>query len=410
MNDSEPTTPEAAADGARHFMDRDGDRLDDRLVAPSDADADSVSTVVRRVQKLTLRNLPRPILERLVSGVEEHRERMLRSVKGIERELHEALFEGRPDRVDACRRRIRQLGRDHDNLQGQLGRLRDALEHRIVRDGMTATLGTEGRVRALEFLVIGLILLVVPLLAADLLIADLSEDTRNAIEIFDIGCCAVFLAEFFMRLRAARDKGWFWRNHWIDFVTSIPLPSFVFARFGRTLRLLRLLRLLRVVVGVRRVLSVWQGLEKFEDLLSVRLMTKSLKWGVGIMLFGAWLIHVAEGGAGPHVDTLGEGLWWSFTTVVTGGFGDIYNPTSFGGKMLTVLLVVSGMIVVGVFTATLTSLYMGEESEAIALRQEGFERDFEALMTRIETGRVEQEALLDEMRNEIAELRRRVDG
>ena len=74
------------------------------------------------------------------------------------------------------------------------------------------------------------------------------------------------------------------------------------------------------------------------------------------------------------------------------------------------MLVVSGMIVVGVFTATLTSLYMGEESEAIALRQEGFERDFEALMTRIETGRVEQEALLDEMRNEIAELRRRVDG
>ena len=63
-------------------------------------------------------------------------------------------------------------------------------------------------------------------------------------------------------------------------------------------------------------------------------------------------------------------MWWSFTTIVTGGFGDIHNPQSLMGRVLTVLLVITGMILVGVFTATLTSLYVGEESEEMQQMQD----------------------------------------
>ena len=40
------------------------------------------------------------------------------------------------------------------------------------------------------------------------------------------------------------------------------------------------------------------------------------------------------------------------------------------GRILTVLLVITGMILVGVFTATLTSLYVGEESEEMQQMQD----------------------------------------
>ena len=43
--------------------------------------------------------------------------------------------------------------------------------------------------------------------------------------------------------------------------------------------------------------------------------------------------------------------------MVTGGFGDIHNPLSSGGRLLTVLLVIAGMVLIGVFTATLTSIF-----------------------------------------------------
>ena len=55
-------------------------------------------------------------------------------------------------------------------------------------------------------------------------------------------------------------------------------------------------------------------------------------------------------------------IWWSFTTLLTGGFGDIYNPVSVIAQVLTGIIVVSGMILIGVFTATLTSVFVGEKS------------------------------------------------
>ena len=59
--------------------------------------------------------------------------------------------------------------------------------------------------------------------------------------------------------------------------------------------------------------------------------------------------------------TFFESLWWSFTTLVTGGFADIHNPSTMGGKILTVMLVIGGMVLVGVFTATLTSVLVRDD-------------------------------------------------
>ncbi|MEE2676531.1 MAG: ion channel [Planctomycetota bacterium] len=66
--------------------------------------------------------------------------------------------------------------------------------------------------------------------------------------------------------------------------------------------------------------------------------------------------------------------------MVTGGFGDIHNPITIVGRILTVVLIITGMILVGVFTATLTSLYVGEESEELQRYQE----DMNARLDRIE--------------------------
>ena len=64
-----------------------------------------------------------------------------------------------------------------------------------------------------------------------------------------------------------------------------------------------------------------------------------------------------KGGEGTFI----ESLWWSFTTLVTGGFADIHNPSTMGGKILTVMLVIGGMVLVGVFTATLTSVLVKDD-------------------------------------------------
>lgn len=213
----------------------------------------------------------------------------------------------------------------------------------------------------------------------------LSLEIQQTFWLIDFVCCIFFLANFFMELSRAACRKWYWKTHWIDFLTSIPLPpAHILANIGfsgseaiRAGRLLRVLRLLRALRALRLFLFMWRGLDHFAELFDVQLMKKSFGAALGVLLIGAVLITLfGEKGEGHEaVGGFLPGLWWSFTTLVTGGFGDIYNPETLLGRLLTVFLVLAGMVLVGVFTATLTTILVGKEERAqTAMQNEVLER------------------------------------
>tara|TARA_B100000029_G_scaffold512176_1_gene608140 strand:- start:431 stop:1825 length:1395 start_codon:yes stop_codon:yes gene_type:complete len=181
----------------------------------------------------------------------------------------------------------------------------------------------------------------------------------------DVVCCIVFLFNFFFELRLAKSKKWYWKRNWIDFVTSIPLPpvqilvassDMGIIRMGRILRAIRILRGIR---ALRVLLFLWRGMDHLGSSLNVKLLKRSLLYAVMSILIGACFfmsIERMESGSGFL-----PSLWWSFTTLVTGGYADIHNPQTGIGKILTVFLVITGMVLVGVFTATLTSVMVNDD-------------------------------------------------
>ena len=209
------------------------------------------------------------------------------------------------------------------------------------------------------------------------------------------------MTEFVMRLKCGDSKTFVWRHHWIDFVTSIPIPGEAqLARFGRVARLARfgrIFRVLRFLRFLRLFFLLWRGMDKLQDVIDVKLMKRTLRWAIVVMLMGGFLVYQIEGvppAEGPDGGTISEGnsvssfplaLWWSFTTVVTGGFGDIHNPESTSGMVLTAILIVTGMVLVGVFTATLTSLFIGEQAEEIEKLQEELGERIDQLAERIDS-------------------------
>lgn len=68
----------------------------------------------------------------------------------------------------------------------------------------------------------------------------------------------------------------------------------------------------------------------------------------------------------------------------------MYNPTSIGGQLITSILVIAGMIFVGVFTATLTSMYVGEDASDIQHQN----RELSARLTQLEEQISEMHTLL----------------
>ena len=78
-------------------------------------------------------------------------------------------------------------------------------------------------------------------------------------------------------------------------------------------------------------------------------------------LMGVILLLVLVGAVGLNVfeenRPLPDALWWAIVTVTTVGFGDI-SPVSLGGRLIGAVLMVFGIGVLGMFTATIAGVFV----------------------------------------------------
>ena len=71
-----------------------------------------------------------------------------------------------------------------------------------------------------------------------------------------------------------------------------------------------------------------------------------------ILLLGALWFYFFENT--PHIL---DAFWWSFVTITTVGYGDI-TPSTVGGKIIGVVVMVFGIGILGMFTATIASAFV----------------------------------------------------
>ena len=59
-----------------------------------------------------------------------------------------------------------------------------------------------------------------------------------------------------------------------------------------------------------------------------------------------------------NIKTFGDGLWWAITTVTTVGYGDRF-PVTTEGRVLAFGLMIVGISLIGVITATVAAWFVG---------------------------------------------------
>ena len=287
------------------------------------------------------------------------------------------LDQGNPNVLAHCRKYTGRISEDMKEFDELRSTLVDSVERSLIKERMAKFMGGDKQYAVFQIVISTLIMLVLTLLVYDIVGGPDAERPNflqgHIIFWIDAACCVIFMSEFLLRLKCADHKAYVWRHHWVDFVTSIPIPGGAqLARFGRFARLARFLRFARLLRFLRLFFLFWRGMDKFQDLFDVRLMKRTLKWAVVSTILGAILVYYLEGIPAEGTGEFGEqvkniplAIWWSFTTVLTGGFGDIHNPVTVSGQILTAVLIIMGMILVGVFTATLTTIFVGEQAEEI---------------------------------------------
>lgn len=366
-------------------VDADNDGLDDRLYdGPSTTK--SVQDVLNRIDQLSIENLPEDLIFRMLDNMRLERNELLKIAREQEQRVHKELLKGNYHIVSKTRKQLRVLKREQNAILDIQHTLENQIQEKRLQSKMASRIGESG-VLLMNWTSMVLTFLVLTLMFIDL--TGPRDDWLNPWNIFyvDSACCVFFLSEFFFAYRCADDKRWFMRKHWIDLVTSIPIPPAAegsrFIRFGRTFRfarLLRVLRLMRVIRVLRTFVVLSRTLRYLQDLMDLKTMQRSLTMVFLVIVVGGVTITLVEPDpTAVGIETIGHGMWWSFSTVVTGGFADLYNPLSLTGQILTGLLVLSGMILVGVFTATLTTLYMGDDNSEIEKNQQKISKQLSEL-------------------------------
>lgn len=154
----------------------------------------------------------------------------------------------------------------------------------------------------------------------------------------------LFVADYVIRLRlASKRRRWFVRHLFDLLIVALPLMG--------------PLRLLRAFI-------LFGALQKFlGNAIRGRIITYTVS-GVGLLIYVASLgIYAQERGhPGATINSFGNALWWSITTVTSVGYGDLY-PVTVPGRLIAVSLMIGGISLVGVVTGSLASWIVQRVSE-----------------------------------------------
>ncbi|WP_039946238.1 potassium channel family protein [Streptomyces sp. NRRL S-118] len=206
--------------------------------------------------------------------------------------------------------------------------------------------------------------------AIPIMAPDAAPGVHRACQAVEWVVWGAFALDYVVRLVLSPERWAFVRRHPLD-LAAVVLP------------LIQPLRLLRVV---STLLLMGRRARMAPQITLTTYVAGSV---VGLLMFGSLaVLHVERNAPDGNIKTLGDAVWWSFTTMTTVGYGD-HAPTTGLGRVLAVGLMLSGIALLGVVTANIAAWFISR-----------FERD--------DAEERRQTALLEALTQEVKDLRAEV--
>jgi voltage-gated potassium channel len=248
-----------------------------------------------------------------------------------------------------------------------------------LRDMASPDLVAEPRIaawdRRVDWWLTGLAALFLAAYAWQVLDTSLTPAGRNALEAVLTGTWVLFALDYVVRIALARRRWHFVRTHLLD-LAILALPMF---------RQLRALRLITVVSVLNRQLrDDARGRVVFYVVGAVAL--------IGFVASLA-VLDAERYAPDASITTFGDAVWWTMTTISTVGYGDRYPVTS-EGRLVAVSLMVAGIALLGVVTASIASWFV----ENLRRSRAEVERELDEVSADVNRAEAQLAAVLAELR------------
>lgn len=219
---------------------------------------------------------------------------------------------------------------------------------------MRLTLGQKQELHPFNILIVILSIYVISALLIDAFVR-LPPEMSRLLHDIDYVICVIFFIDFLHRFFTAKSKLKYMKWGWIDLISSIPVMDVFLA--GRMFRVIQLLRVLRAFRSIRIIFEYF-----FKNKIKGAFTSAAIVGILMVIFCAIGILGVERDAPGGNIKTAEDALWWSFVTITTVGYGDLY-PVTTAGRIIAAALMTVGVALFGTFTAYVASWFVQQREE-----------------------------------------------
>jgi len=248
------------------------------------------------------------------------------------------------------------------------------------------------------------ILIIVDLLIMSLMIVGFSVGIMHSSVVdvgrFDLAVAILILLDFIIfRVRKEKTKGGnlhFIRQNWAYIVSIIPITflSFNFLQLFGFMDILWILVLLRFYALYKVLLITGNKIRQYPSKTKLDYATIIL---LLVLIIGSFMFFIVERSVNPEVPNYESAMWFSIVSMTTVGYGDIV-PVTLIGRILGVIIILTGMAYVSLVTATLAYSFI-----------DLFRKESGQAVKKVEKRVIDSDDKIDELLVKIDELESKID-
>jgi len=211
-------------------------------------------------------------------------------------------------------------------------------------------------------------------------ILGIKSTTIYGIGNYDLAVAVLILIDFiFYRIRKADRINWqFIRRNWAYIISIIPVTFISFNIFHQfnNIAIIGLIGLIKIYAIFNVLQTTSKAVRKYPSKTKLDYATIIL---LLVLIIGSFLFYLVEHGVNPQVPNYESAMWYAIVSMTTVGYGDIV-PINLSGRIIGVILILTGMAYVSLTTATLAysfiDIFRRESSESLKdLRKRSSEYD-----------------------------------
>lgn len=168
---------------------------------------------------------------------------------------------------------------------------------------------------------------------------------------FQLWVCIIFMSDFFIELFLSEKPKEYFRYHWFYLLISIPylniIETFDIQVAAGTLYYIRFIPLLRGAYALSMVVGYFSA-DK-----AISLIAQYAVILLSIIYFSSLIFYYVEKDINPNISDYWDSLYWAFMNVDT--VGSNISAMSVAGKVLSIILALSGMMMLPLFTVYITA-------------------------------------------------------